>query len=68
MTNVYINIYIVILDPARTMDEKFSADIPLEERDEVEKVFHYLIGDDGTGPEDIIDRFSQNSHQYEKVK
>ncbi|XP_071084643.1 methyltransferase-like protein 27 [Haliotis cracherodii] len=49
------------------MDEKFSADIPLEERDEVEKVFHYLIGDDGTGTEDIIDRFSKNSHQYEKV-
>ncbi|XP_048254694.1 uncharacterized protein LOC124127551 [Haliotis rufescens] len=54
-------------DPARTMDEKFSADIPLKERDEVEKVFLYLIGDDGTGSEDIIDRFSQNSHQYEKV-
>ncbi|XP_067652684.1 methyltransferase-like protein 27 [Haliotis asinina] len=49
------------------MSETFSADIPLNERKEIESVYHCLIGDDLTSREAIIERFSQNSHQYEKV-
>ncbi|XP_071084631.1 methyltransferase-like protein 27 [Haliotis cracherodii] len=49
------------------MSGKFAANTTQKERVEAEKAFDYLIGDDSTAPSVIIDRFSQNSHQYEKV-
>ncbi|XP_046346908.1 methyltransferase-like protein 27 [Haliotis rufescens] len=49
------------------MSEKFAANTTQKERGEAEKAFDYLIGDDSTAPSVIIDRFSENSHQYEKV-
>ncbi|XP_048240257.1 methyltransferase-like protein 27 [Haliotis rufescens] len=38
-----------------------------EDREEAYRIVQYLMGDDDTSREDIIDRFSQHSHHYDKV-
>ncbi|XP_071112623.1 methyltransferase-like protein 27 [Haliotis cracherodii] len=38
-----------------------------EDREEAYRTVQYLMGDDDTSREDIINRFSQHSHHYDKV-
>ncbi|XP_046542485.1 uncharacterized protein LOC124252857 [Haliotis rubra] len=49
------------------MDREFTANPSQKEMQEAENAFHLLCGDDYTEADVIIDRFSQNSHRYEKV-
>ncbi|XP_046542484.1 uncharacterized protein LOC124252856 [Haliotis rubra] len=49
------------------MSRGISGNPSQKEMEEAENAFRLLIGDDSTEPDVIIDRFSQNSHCYEKV-
>ncbi|XP_071097601.1 methyltransferase-like protein 27 isoform X2 [Haliotis cracherodii] len=49
------------------MNETSSARISQKEWEKAKTMFDYFVGDEKTSRDEIIDRFSQNSQQYEKI-
>ncbi|XP_046560413.1 methyltransferase-like protein 27 [Haliotis rubra] len=49
------------------MSEIASANAPREDLEEAKNTLHYLLGDDKTDTDDIVRRFSETSHMYDKV-